>query len=226
MSGGLRVQKRLLTRLIATTIVAASLSICVDRVNAQLVIGGFDATRSDVFSVPDGSDFTGLRTAITSNFPRASFVSFPTLTPNAPSGVQLLMIGAASSGVTTASALSATEQTVLFNYVVAGGSAIIQVDNDVYAGSLTSGINNSFLVPFGLDVTGTLNMDAQVANVTNFANPVIDGPFGLVLLFTSYFPGYFDSLGPNASSLAILAANGQPALAVIAPGCSVPTAAQ
>jgi Dockerin type I domain/PEP-CTERM motif len=188
-----------------------------------LVVGGFDTTRSQDYSVPAGVDFSGLRNDISSTYASTTFVSFPTLTSSALNGVQVLMIGAVngSGGTSATSPLSAGEQTALLDYVMSGGGAIIEVDNDNYAGSGTSAVNNSFLAPFGLDVTGSF-LNSQTANVTTFTGPITNGPFGSLTSFTTYYPGYFDSLGPNATALASLAANGQPVLAEIAPGALGP----
>ena len=132
-------------------------------------------------------------------------------------GVQVLIIGSGTGYDTDTTALSSSEQSALLNFVQHGGRAIISVNNDTFAGSSTSTVNNSYISPFGLHVTGT-RTGIQLASVTSTSSPVTNGPFGLVSSIQTYYPGWLDNLGSNANSLATLNFNGQPMLAVINPG--------
>jgi hypothetical protein len=121
------------------------------------VIGGFDLSRGGEFSLRDSASLSGLRTAITSAFPGDTLSANGTLTPAYLSSINTLFISSATGNTTATSPLSASEQTALTNFVLAGGSALIFVDNDTFAGGASPTANNSFLSPFGLHVTGTLN---------------------------------------------------------------------
>ena len=140
-----------------------------------------------------------------------------TLTAANLAGVQVLIIGSATGYNTDTTALSSSEQSALLNFVQHGGGVIISVNNDAFAGSSTSTVNNSYISPFGLHVTGA-GTGIQLASVTSTSSPVTNGPFGLVSSIETDYPGWFDNLGSNADSLATLNFNGQPMLAVINPG--------
>jgi hypothetical protein len=179
-----------------------------------IVVGSWDTTRAGAGSVASGSLYTDLHNDILATFPGSSFVSMPTLTAANLAGVQVLMIGSGTGDTTDTTALSASEQSALLTFVQNGGSAIISVDNDTFAGGGTSAVNNSYISPFGLHVTGT-GSGIQLATATNTSSPVTNGPFGLVSSIQTSFPGWFDNLGSNAQSLATLNFNSQPMLAVI-----------
>ena len=182
-----------------------------------IVVGSWDTTRGGGGSVASGSLYTDLHNDILSTFPGSSFVSMSTLSAANLAGVQVLIIGSATGNTTDTTALSSSEQSALLTFVQNGGSAIISVDNDTFAGGGTSAVNNSYISPFGLHVTGT-GFGGQLATVTNTSSPVTNGPFGLVSSIQTSFPGWFDNLGSNAHSLATLNFNSQPMLAVINPG--------
>jgi hypothetical protein len=175
---------------------------------ADFTLGGFDLSRGGGFSLRDGSLLTDFRAAISSAFPGSTLTASPTLTPAYLSTIQDLIVTSPTGDSTATAPLSSSEQAALLNFVKGGGSAIILVDNDTFAGQPTSSnVNNSFISPFGLHVTGTVT-GLQQANVTDFSSLVTNGPFGKVTSFTTSFVGWFDNLGPNATALASLAANG------------------
>ena len=99
------------------------------------------------------------------------------------------------------------------------------VDNNSFggAGAPTDAVNQSFIAPFGLHVTGKLSANPALAITTNSMHPITNGPFGMVSSFATGDPGWFDNLGPNAIELADLQANNNTALAVINRGALSPT---
>ena len=180
--------------------------------------GGFDLSRGGGLSLADGSMTSALQGDISSTFPGSTLTASSTLTSSYLSTIQILIVSSGTSDNTATTPLSSSEQTALLNFIKAGGGAIILVDNDTFAGTPTSSnANNSFLSPFGLHITGTLN-GVQAVNVTNSSHPVTNGPFGPVTGYTTNFPGWFDILGPTAIGLANLASNNQVVLAAINPG--------
>jgi hypothetical protein len=172
---------------------------------AGLVIGGWDATRNGTYGI-NGSGSTQLVADINAAFHGATITSTGTLNSAYLSTINVLVIGDASGGSSATTALSAAEQTALLNFVKSGGSAIISVDNDTFQSGV-SAINNSYVSPFDLQVTGTLSA-TQLATATTTVGPIVNGPFGIVSTLDSNFPGYFDSLGGSATSLADLNVNG------------------
>ena len=183
--------------------------------HAGLVIGGWDSSRNSGAGI-NGPYLTQLTTDISAKFPTATITSTSTLTASYLSTVNILVIGDGVADTTATTALSGAEQTALYNFVLGGGSAIITVDNDTFQSGV-SAINNSYISPFGLHVTGTIN-GYQLATATTSTGPIMNGPFGPVSTLQSAWPGYFDSLGSYATSLATLNTNSQPLIAEIAPG--------
>lgn len=199
------------------------LEILEDRVVPSLVFGGFDTSRSDSYSMPSGSLFSDLRSDIASTFPGSTFTSSLTLTSNYLNTIQVLLIntgGDRGNGITVTTPLTSSEQTALTDFVERGGGAIILVDNDSFGGASvnTDAVNQSFISPFGLHVTGKLSGNPAPANVTNANHPVTNGPFGRVSTIATADPGWFDDLGPTSVGLAELAANNGIALTAINPG--------
>ncbi len=182
---------------------------------AGFVIGGWDATRNSTYGI-NGAGSTELNADLAANFPTATITSTGTLTSSYLSTINILIISDGTGNTTATTALSAAEQTALLNFVRGGGSAIITVDNDTFQSGV-SAINNSYISPFGLHVTGTLNT-SQFATATSTVGPILNGPFGLVSTLYSNYPGYFDSLGSFGTSLANLNANNIPLIAEITPG--------
>ena len=172
-----------------------------------LVIGGFDASRGGAFSLRDGGALSGLHAAITTAFPGSTITATPVLTPEYLSTIKVLLISPVTNNVSTTTALSASEQSALHDFVESGGVALIFTDNDSYAGGVSI-VNNSFLAPFGLHVTGTL---VSSAFPIDSSLPVITGPHGTVERMTTDFAGWFDVSG-TSTVLARLTANEMPFL--------------
>jgi len=188
---------------------------------AAIVIGGFNIARAGTASTVEGLATEDLRSAILTAFPGSSFVGVDTLTPAALNGVNTLIVGAPT--FSTPLSLSSAEQTTLRNFIVSGGGALIYFDNDSYAGVPASyDANETFLDPFGIDSAGRVGGGVQNATTIAPTHRVMNGPFGSVTSFATSFGGWFDNLGPNAVALSHYDANGQPAIAAIAPGALGP----
>lgn len=185
---------------------------------AQTAIGCWNTTRAGTWSLSDGSDVSSFRSAVTSAFPGMKFSPTSTLTSAYLSKIDVLIIAVPTGGFSDTTPLSSSEQTALLNFVIAGGRALIFTDNDT-AASNGSTVNNSYVNPFGVTATGTLNSNPESVTVTNpSASPVTNGFMGTVSSYNTGWPGWYSSLGSYASSLATLDANGETALAVIPPG--------
>lgn len=182
---------------------------------SALVIGGWDATRaSSGFNLPTGTELAALRSLISSNFSGTTFVGTSELTPSFLSSIDILLINTAIGNNTAITPLSSSEQTALVSFIQGGGSAFLDTDNDSFDAQANAA-NNSFVNPFGVTATGTLN-GLQNITVTNpSSSPVTNGSFGTVNTLLTNFPGWYSTLGANAVGLGTLDSNGQTALATI-----------
>jgi len=187
---------------------------------AALVVGGFSTTRVGDSSLSVGPFAEELRSAIQTDYPGTTFVGVDTLSANSLSNLDYLIVGAPT--FTSPVFLSSAEQTALHNYVLGGGAALIFIDNDTYAGVPTSDDSNeTFLDPFGIDSIGRVPSRSNATSSAP-AHPVMNGPAGTVVSFATNFGGWFENLGPNGTALAQYDANGQTAIAAIAPGALGP----
>jgi len=187
------------------------LAVLSTRPAAALVIGTFDASRAGAGNIAAG-DFThSVVSTINTQFPGSSFVTFPTITSPALTGVDILMIAADKSAADPITELSASEQSAMLDFVKAGGRALILADawgNHVPA-------SQSMVGPFGLTVVDDGLTGVQLAQITNPTHPVINGPFGSTSQIGLYGAGNFTSLGPSAVGLANELATGLPVAAAI-----------
>jgi hypothetical protein len=186
------------------------------------VVGSWSLARGGSSSVEFSPVLGDFRAIIQTVSPGATYSSADTLTPEFLAGVDVLMIGAAFNTDDLVAPLSPTEQTVLLNYVAAGGSVGIVVENSSMGSSPAEAdaVFSSFLNPFGVHVTGQ-TADSS-ANVTNPSHPVTNGPYGSFSNFAINRTGYFDVLGPHAQTLAIGATSLQPLLLTIESGAIGP----
>ena len=192
------------------------LLICTISARAALVVGGFSTGRAGVASVAEGPFTEELRAAVIGAIPGSRFVGLDTLTAGALSGVNVVIVGAPT--FSSPIFLSSAEQTALLNFVRSGGGAVIYFDNDSYAGVPASDdANETFLDPFEINATGRVPSQSAATPIAP-AHRVINGPFGTVTSLFTNFGGWFESLGPYATPLAQYDANGELALAAIAPG--------
>ena len=180
------------------------------------VIGSFDNARGGVGSIEFGSDSGDFRAHVSATFPSISFSSTNTLTDSYLNSVDVLVLGVVAGPTTPISPLSASEQTALLNFVTGGGSALLFTDN-AFQFELAG---DSLVGPFGLDAGGAIGASPDASVIAT--HPVTDGPFGTVSTIETLFPGWFPSLGPNATELAQLDSNGEAFAAVIAPNTLAP----
>jgi hypothetical protein len=184
-------------------------------VQADLVIGGFDAARGGDYSLREGGHLNTLRQALATAFPGATLTASSTLTDDYLATVNVLFLSAVFRDDNVQIApLTVEEQGALLRFIGAGGAVLISTDNDFGYHEASDSLVN----PFGLTSSGTL-LAAQPATVTDpAAHPVTSGPFGVIRTFTTYWPGQYVLQDPQLIALATLDANGQVALAVLNPG--------
>lgn len=181
------------------------------------VVGGFDSGRAGGYGLTSGGALTSFRSDFASMLPNARLAASDTITEAFLAGIDVALLASPTSNGSAVSPLTAGEQTALRNFVLNGGGAVILVDNDSFT-PVAPEVNNSFLAPFGMHVSGTDNNFSSGATVENpGASLVTSGPFGTVPTLTLVVPGWIDELGP-ATSLGTLNVNGQPFLAVIPSG--------
>ncbi len=180
---------------------------------ATLVIGGFNSDRIGVGSITDGPIAEEFRSLISSKWSGATFVGTDFLSASFLSTVDVLFIGAPRIGGATY--LSSDEQQNLLNFINVGGGAIIFGDNDDYAGvPVSDNAAESFLDPFGVDITG--HMDGlQLAHGGTLDHPIMNGPHGVVETIATYHGGWFNGLGSYAAKVAEFYDNGEAAVAAI-----------
>ena len=176
-----------------------------------VVVGGFDAARGGFESLAPGEDST-LANDISSAYPGTTFNFTSTLTPTFLSGVQVAILGVATTDTSAVTPLSTSEQSALLNFVLGGGTALIFADNSTFASNAPT-TNASFLSPFGVSITGTLN-GGQTAPIINPTGP-LTSPYP-VSAFYGYYTGYFSNIG-QGMVLANFGA-GEPAIDYFAPG--------
>jgi hypothetical protein len=182
--------------------------------SARPVVGGFSAARGGSFSLRDGDALSVMRSDITL-FPGVTLAAADTLTPSYLAGIDVLVISSATGGNSAITPLTPDEQAALVDFIRAGHSALLFVDNDSFAGGGTPAVNASVISPLGLSVTGTGAPWARRATVTDpFSSGVTSGPNAIVESYFVGWSGWFDNLGP-ATALATLDDNGQPSLALI-----------
>ena len=186
-------------------------------ISTAFTVGVFDEARGGNFNFADSSAQADLRSALKTSFPNMVFLRTSELDASFFESVDLVMLSSAKTNTRATDALSADEQLGLKAFVEVGGGALIFVDNDSFAGRESDLVNESFLDPFGLDVSGTLKGEQSVV-VLPLDNPVTNGSFGRSEKLNTLFPGYFESLGRPALNLAMLDDNGEAALAYLMRG--------
>jgi hypothetical protein len=178
------------------------------------VVGGFDAARGGFESLAPGED-SALAGDISTAFAGTTFDFTNTLTTSFLNGVNVAILGVATSDSSAITPLTASEQAALLNFVLGGGTALIFADNSEFDANAAAA-NASLLAPFGVSVTGTL-IGPVSAPILNPTGP-LTGPFTPVTMFATNFPGYFNGTG-GASVLADLNSDpSEPAVLRFAPG--------
>lgn len=199
-----------------TTILIASLLARTERASADLVIGGFDASRGGCAAIVAGSCFDSLRGVVTNGFPGVTYQGAPALTPEFLAGVDVLVLATATGATSATTPLSPAEVTALRGFVANGGAAILAVDNDTFAGPGTDVVNESFIDWLALDVGGTGAPWPQSATTVNPSrSEIANGPFGLVAAWTIGWTGWFEAVPAFAKVEATVAQNGKPGIVSI-----------
>lgn len=176
-----------------------------------VVVGGFDAARGGFESLAPGED-SALANDISSAYPGTTFNFTSTLTPTFLSSVQVAILGVGTTETSAVTPLSASEQSALLNFVLGGGTALIFADNSTFASNAPT-TNASFVSPFGVTITGTLN-GGQTAPIIDPTGP-LTSPYPVSAFFGTY-TGYFSNIGQG-----MVLANfgvGEPAIDYFAPG--------
>jgi hypothetical protein len=164
-------------------------------------VNGFNNARVTFgYSIIDGNQYTGLR----SKLANSKFFNFNT--GAVPFGITL-QSGVPSFGPTTTSTLdvfvtgytptasyTAPELTNILNFVMSGGSIIVQADDTDH--SITS--------LFGVtQVTNSVGGGSANQVIVDYDNPVTNGPFGRVeRLVPTFNVGQFSGIPGNATTLA------------------------
>jgi hypothetical protein len=157
--------------------------------NAGIIFGSLATPRQSSYALVGGSVGSLISTYITHEFPGSSFIGTQTLTPSFLSTIDVLIINSASD-FTSGTFLSASEQSAVLNFILAGNGAIIVPDGAV------SSAANSFGAPFGV-TSGSGALATSI--VVNPLHPVATGPFGTVTTFVTDPIGVatsFSNLGP------------------------------
>jgi hypothetical protein len=173
-----------------------------------LTIGGFNAIRANISSLPEGAAFEEARSSLAAHYPQVTYTAVTTLTQPALADVDILVLSPTYDGFIPMTPLTTAEQTALLDYVTGGGCAILLPDNQDFAAA-----NESLIDPFGMDITGMIWSWSTVSVLDPSATPLTSGFHGAVPSFTQGWPGGLTDIGPHGTAYA---ANGLgTALAVI-----------
>lgn len=158
---------------------------------AAFMVGGFDASRGGFESLAPGED-SALASDIQTAYPGTTFQFSNTLTPAFLGGVNVVILGVATTDLSAITPLSSAEQSALLGFVLHGGTALIFTDNSGFSFDAPEA-NASLVAPFGVTVTGNLagNLTAPIINPTG----PLTSPFGPVSVFQTSFPGYYSNIG-------------------------------
>ncbi len=170
------------------------------------IIGTLDFSRAGSANILDGDITDELRASLLANFPGVQIVASPSLSNSFLSTIELLIVtNAAGSQVGTS--LTVAEQLAVTTFVENGGSAI--VFGDPFFGLSAQTVVEPFEVTFANDLISGDDFFNMI-NLDN--NPIANGPIGFVPAALAYEYGWFDNLGPYASTLAINEFNGMPSI--------------
>jgi hypothetical protein len=157
----------------------------------SFIVGGFNAARGGFESLASGED-EALATDISSAYAGTTFHFTDTLTTSFLSGVNVVILGVATTDSSAITPLSTDEQSALKNFVMGGGTALIFSDNSTFDRDAPAA-NASLLTPFGVTAAGTIGGGPTVP-ILNPTGP-LTGPFTPVTQFATNFPGYYTNTG-------------------------------
>lgn len=181
-------------------------------VQAQaLEILSWDATRGGTYSaLGSSSAYASTRDTIATRFTGSTIRETPTLTAASVAGIDVLWLGVQVNDTAPITPLSAAEQTVLRDFVLGGGKAVLFAENDTNSAN-SALVNASLLDPFGYTVA---NLASGVQNAVAVAplDPVLQGPYGVVSSLTGGFPGWITAKPNGSVDLMALSTNSQPIL--------------
>jgi len=148
------------------------------------VVGGFSAARSGAQSFPQGSSYSGARAAILAAYPQATFQGMDTITASGLAAVDMAVLSPIT-GPTTATPLSAAEQSAFFAWVQGGGCALLCIDHDLGRTAFNEA-DESLIAAFGIT---SENSSGDIVFVSPENSPITSGIHGDVPRFTRAFGG-------------------------------------
>jgi hypothetical protein len=206
-------QGRRLPALAACLIVCAAFC---EPARGSWVVGSFNESRGGFDSLDDPGQ-ANQKALISFLHPEVTYSSTSTLTSAYLSTVNTMIIGDGFDVSHTISALSAAEQSALFQFVSNGGNLAVFTENSNYDLANGAASRASLIGPFGLATTGWIvNDTAQI--VASPTHPIALGPGGPLTHFDLHNTGWLTSLGPYAHTIAIETVTGMPVMAAIERG--------
>lgn len=210
-------QGRRLLALAAFLVVCAAIG---NRCQGSWVVGSFDVSRGGFDSLDDPGQ-ANQKALISFLHPEVTYSSTSTLTSAYLSTVNTMVIGDGFDASHTIAALSASEQSALFQFVSNGGNLVVFTENSNYDLANGAASRASLIGPFGLATTGWIVNDT--AQIVDLAHPIANGPGGPLSHFDLHNTGWLTSLGPYAHTVAIETVTGMPVMAAIERGAISPT---
>ena len=203
-------QKRRLLALAASLVICAAVG---DSAEGNWVVGSFNQSRGGFDSLDDPGQ-ADQKALILFLHPEVTFSSTSTLTSAYLSTVNTMVIGDGFDVSHTITALSAAEQSALFQFVSNGGNLAVFTENSNYDLANGAASRASLLSPFGLATTGWIVNDTA-SIVASPTHPIALGPGGPLTQFDLHNTGWLTSMGPYAHTIAIETATGMPVMAAI-----------
>lgn len=182
------------------------------------VVGGFDSPRSGSYGYLASPRTVVAKALLLVMYPGVELPGTQELTPEFLSGLDAALLVTSEPAGSIDTPLSASEQTALFDYIKAGGNALIVGEG----GFDNVAVDQSFFTPFGITAVGREGGTEKATVIQPNTHPIVNGPYGTFTTLTGDNVGWFSNLGPYAQPLANLDFNGQPILAVIERGALGP----
>jgi len=199
---------------------AVSFFATINSARGAFVVGSFNVARGGFDSLDDPGQ-ADQKALIQFLHPEVTFSSTGTLTSAYLSTVSTMVIGGGFDASHTITALSAAEQSALFQFVSNGGNLAVFTENSNYDLANGAASRASLLSPFGLATTGWIVNDTA-SIVASPTHPIALGPGGPLTQFDLHNTGWLTSLGPYAHTIAIETATNMPVMAAIERGAISP----